>query len=41
VLLALTLFSGTLTLATGRTTILQGVVHLVIFACFVLLAAAP
>nr|WP_246746271.1 MULTISPECIES: ionic transporter y4hA [Nitratireductor] len=41
VLLVLTLFVGTLTLATGRTTIMQGAVHLVIFACFVLLAAVP
>ena len=31
-LLVLTLFVGTLTLGTGRTTVLQGVVHLVIFA---------
>jgi len=31
VLLLLTLLVGTITLGTGRTTILQGVVHLVIF----------
>ena len=41
VLLALTLFVGTLTLATGRTTIVQGAVHLVIFGCFLMIAAAP
>lgn len=41
VLLVLSLFVGTLTLATGRTTIMQGAVHLVIFGCFVLLAAVP
>jgi Ca2+:H+ antiporter len=38
VLLLLTLFMGTVTLATGKTTILQGTVHLVIFAVFLLLA---
>ena len=31
VLLALTLFIGVITLGTGRTTVLQGIVHLVIF----------
>jgi Ca2+:H+ antiporter len=41
VLLVLTLFIGTITLATGRTTILQGAVHLVIFAVFLFLAAVP
>jgi Ca2+:H+ antiporter len=41
VLLLLTLFVSTLTLGTGRTTVLQGAVHLVIFAVFILLAAAP
>jgi Ca2+:H+ antiporter len=41
VLLVLTLFVSTLTLGTGRTTVLQGAVHLVIFAVFVLLAAVP
>jgi Ca2+:H+ antiporter len=40
-LLVLTLFISTVTLATGRTTILQGAVHLVIFGIFVLLAAVP
>jgi Ca2+:H+ antiporter len=41
VLLALTLFVGTLTFATGRTTIVQGAVHLVIFGCFLMIAAVP
>lgn len=41
VLLALTLFLGALTLGTGRTTVLQGVVHLVIFAAFVFFAVVP
>ena len=41
VLLVLTLFISTLTLGTGRTTVLQGAVHLVIFAVFILLAAVP
>ena len=41
VLLLLTLFISTVTLATGRTTILQGAVHLVIFAVFLFLAAVP
>jgi Ca2+:H+ antiporter len=41
VLLTLTLFAGTLTLATGRTTVLQGGVHLVIFATFLIIAAVP
>lgn len=41
VLLLLTLFTSTVTLATGRTTILQGSVHLVIFAVFMFLAAVP
>ncbi len=40
-LLLLTLFISTVTLATGRTTILQGAVHLVIFAVFLFLAAVP
>jgi len=38
VLLLLTLFISAVSLATGRTTILQGAVHLVIFAMFLLLA---
>ena len=41
VLLALTLFVSTLTFATGRTTVLQGAVHLVIFGVFLFLAAIP
>ena len=40
-ILLLTLFVSSLTLATGRATILQGAVHLVIFAVFLLLAAVP
>ena len=41
VLLLLTLFISTLTLATGRTTVLQGAVHLVIFGVFLFLSAVP
>jgi Ca2+:H+ antiporter len=41
VLLVLTLFVGTITLGTGKTTVLQGAVHLVIFAVFLLIAAVP
>ena len=41
VLLALTLLVGVLTLGTGRTTVLQGAVHLVIFAAFLFLAVVP
>ena len=41
VLLVLTLFVAVLTLGTGRTTVLQGSVHLVIFAVFLFLAASP
>ena len=41
VLLALTLFLSALTLGTGRTTVLQGVIHLVIFAAFVFFAFIP
>lgn len=40
-LLVLTLFVSTLTLGTGRTTVLHGAIHLVIFAVFLLLAAIP
>jgi Ca2+:H+ antiporter len=40
-LLLLTLVVGTVTLATGRTTILQGTVHFVIFAVFLFLSAVP
>jgi Ca2+:H+ antiporter len=41
VLLALTLLVGVITLGTGRTTMLQGIVHLVIFAAFLFLAVVP
>ena len=41
VLLALTLLLSTLTVGTGRTTILQGAVHLVVFAAFLFLAIVP
>jgi Ca2+:H+ antiporter len=41
VLLALTLFVGVITLGTGRTTVLQGIVHLIIFAAFLFLAVVP
>lgn len=41
VLLVLSLFISTLTLATGRTTVLQGGLHLVIFAAFLVIAAIP
>jgi len=41
VLLALTLVLGMVTLGTGRTTVLQGIVHLVIFAVFVFFAVVP
>jgi Ca2+:H+ antiporter len=41
VLLALTIIVGIITLGTGRTTVLQGIVHLVIFAAFLFLALAP
>jgi Ca2+:H+ antiporter len=40
-LLLLTLFVSTVTLGTGRTTVLQGAVHLVIFAVFLTIAAIP
>ncbi|MDE2385145.1 MAG: ionic transporter y4hA [Alphaproteobacteria bacterium] len=40
-LLVLTLFISSVTLATGRTTILQGAVHLVIFGAFLFLSAVP
>ena len=41
VLLILSLFMATLTLATGRTTVLQGGIHLVIFGAFLTIAAIP
>lgn len=40
-LLALTLLLGVVTLSTGRTTVLQGVVHLIVFAAFLFLAVVP
>jgi Ca2+:H+ antiporter len=40
-LLVLALFVSVLTLATGRTTVLQGGVHLVVFAAFLIIAAFP
>jgi Ca2+:H+ antiporter len=40
-LLILTLFVSTITLGTGRTTVLQGGVHLVLLAVFLLLSAVP
>jgi len=41
VLLVLTLLVGVITLGTGRTTVLQGIVHLVIFAVFLFFAMVP
>ncbi len=41
VLLVLTFIVGTLTLGTGRTTVLQGAVHVVILAAFVVLTILP
>jgi Ca2+:H+ antiporter len=41
VLLAVTLLLGMITLGTGRTTVLQGIVHLVIFAVFLFFAVVP
>ena len=40
-LLALTLFVSVITLGTGRTTVLQGIVHLLIFAVFLFFAVVP
>jgi Ca2+:H+ antiporter len=40
-LLAVTLIVGVITLGTGRTTVLQGIVHLVIFATFLFFAVLP
>ncbi|MGL4241588.1 MAG: ionic transporter y4hA, partial [Beijerinckiaceae bacterium] len=39
--LVLTMFVSTLTLGTGRTTVLQGAVHLILFAVFLLVSAVP
>ena len=41
VLLVLSLVVATLTLGTGRTTVLQGVVHLVIFAVYLFTTVVP
>jgi Ca2+:H+ antiporter len=41
VLLALTMLLGVITLGTGRTTVLQGIVHLIIFAVFLFFAVVP
>jgi len=41
VLLGLTLLLSVLTLATGRTSILQGAIHLTVFAVFLFLAVVP
>jgi Ca2+:H+ antiporter len=41
ILLALTLVINILTFGTGRTTVLQGVVHLIIFAVFLFFAVVP
>ena len=39
--LALTVLVNVITLGTGRTTVLQGIVHLVIFAAFLFFAVVP
>jgi Ca2+:H+ antiporter len=41
VLLALTLLLAVMTIAAGRTTVLQGAVHLVILAAFLFFAIVP
>jgi len=41
VMLALTLIVGTLTLGSGRATVLHGAIHLVLFAAFLFLAVVP
>jgi Ca2+:H+ antiporter len=41
VLLALTITVGTLTLGSGRATVLQGAIHLTLFAVFLFLAVVP
>ena len=41
VLLTLTFAVAAITLGTGRTNVLQGAVHLVIFAAFLVLALVP
>jgi Ca2+:H+ antiporter len=40
-LLGVTLIVGLLTIVPGRTTVLQGIVHLVLFAVFLFFAAVP
>lgn len=40
-LLALSLFTATLTLGTGRTTVLQGIIHLVILATYLFVTVVP
>jgi len=41
VLLFVTLILSQTTLSTGRTTLLQGIVHLMLFAAFLFLALVP
>jgi Ca2+:H+ antiporter len=41
VLLALTLLISVITLGPGRTTVLQGIVHLVVFAAFLFFTLVP
>jgi Ca2+:H+ antiporter len=41
VLLAITLIVSVITFGTGRTTVLQGAVHLAIFAAFLFFAVVP
>lgn len=41
VLLALSLFTASLSLATGRSTVLQGAVHLTIFAVYLVTVFVP
>jgi len=41
VLLTLTLIISVVTLGTGRTTVLEGVIHLVVFAVFIFFAVSP
>ena len=41
ILLALTLLLSVITLGTGRTTVLQGIVHLTVFAAFIFVAVVP
>jgi Ca2+:H+ antiporter len=41
VLLALTLLVATLTLSRGRVTLIQGIIHLVIFATYLFTTVVP